>query len=248
MESLTLITSADDLWSTGTAYGNLGIVELTQGNAMEAKALLQISIPLFADLGMLADVAYFMTHLGDAALLLGAKEEAESHWLDALRLAQETEVLPTVAAILIRFANLYGDRGDIARAYEWASLVAAHPDFHLVISYNPGYQSVLKDLKESTKQRFAAIDFAYPDPDLEAEIAGKSRRGEALAVCQLVEHAHLGQGERALQIPFPQYPDPAGPEPVEPSHSSYALIKLGLGHRYTPSTTLADDRYDQLNS
>src|SRR5271170_1399687 len=41
-------------------------------------------------------------------------------------------------------------------------LVSAHPDFQLVISYNPGYQSVLKDLKESTKQRFGAMDFGYP--------------------------------------------------------------------------------------
>lgn len=49
-------------------------------------------------------------------------------------------------------------------------LVEAHPDFHLVISYNPGYQSVLKDLKESTKQRFAALDFDYPVPEIEAEI------------------------------------------------------------------------------
>jgi nitric oxide reductase NorQ protein len=49
-------------------------------------------------------------------------------------------------------------------------IVAAHADFHLVISYNPGYQSVLKDLKESTKQRFAAIDFAYAAPEVEAEI------------------------------------------------------------------------------
>ena len=49
-------------------------------------------------------------------------------------------------------------------------LVAAHPDFQLVISYNPGYQSVLKDLKESTKQRFGAIDFGYPPPPIEAEI------------------------------------------------------------------------------
>ena len=49
-------------------------------------------------------------------------------------------------------------------------LVKAHPDFQLVISYNPGYQSVLKDLKESTKQRFAALDFGYPDPGIEAEI------------------------------------------------------------------------------
>ena len=49
-------------------------------------------------------------------------------------------------------------------------VVKAHPDFQIVISYNPGYQSVLKDLKESTKQRFAAIDFNYPKPDDEAEI------------------------------------------------------------------------------
>lgn len=49
-------------------------------------------------------------------------------------------------------------------------IITAHRDFHLVISYNPGYQSVLKDLKESTKQRFGAIEFGYPDAGLEAEI------------------------------------------------------------------------------
>jgi nitric oxide reductase NorQ protein len=49
-------------------------------------------------------------------------------------------------------------------------VVKAHPDFQIVISYNPGYQSVLKDLKESTKQRFAALDFSYPNPNTEAEI------------------------------------------------------------------------------
>ena len=49
-------------------------------------------------------------------------------------------------------------------------LLAAHPDFQLVISYNPGYQSLLKDLKQSTKQRFVAFDFDYPDSALEAKI------------------------------------------------------------------------------
>ncbi|HKJ09606.1 MAG TPA: CbbQ/NirQ/NorQ/GpvN family protein [Gammaproteobacteria bacterium] len=49
-------------------------------------------------------------------------------------------------------------------------LVTAHPDFQLVISYNPGYQSLMKDLKQSTKQRFAALDFDYPDAEVEAEI------------------------------------------------------------------------------
>ena len=49
-------------------------------------------------------------------------------------------------------------------------LVQAHPDFQLTISYNPGYQSAVKDLKELTKQRFVAIEFDYPKSAVEAEI------------------------------------------------------------------------------
>jgi len=49
-------------------------------------------------------------------------------------------------------------------------LLAAHPDFLLVISYNPGYQSVLKDLKTSTRQRFVSLAFDYPDEAREAAI------------------------------------------------------------------------------
>jgi nitric oxide reductase NorQ protein len=49
-------------------------------------------------------------------------------------------------------------------------IVPAHADFQIVVSYNPGYQSAVKDLKESTKQRFVAIDFDYPPPAVEAAI------------------------------------------------------------------------------
>ncbi len=49
-------------------------------------------------------------------------------------------------------------------------LVKAHPDFQIVISYNPGYQSMMKDLKQSTKQRFGAMSFDYPAPEVEKEI------------------------------------------------------------------------------
>jgi nitric oxide reductase NorQ protein len=49
-------------------------------------------------------------------------------------------------------------------------LVTAHPDFQIVISYNPGYQSLMKDLKQSTKQRFGAMDFNYPEAHIETEI------------------------------------------------------------------------------
>ncbi|MEE8517820.1 MAG: CbbQ/NirQ/NorQ/GpvN family protein [Dehalococcoidia bacterium] len=49
-------------------------------------------------------------------------------------------------------------------------VIEAHPNFILVISYNPGYQSALKDLKHSTRQRFIAIEFDFPPRDLEGPI------------------------------------------------------------------------------
>jgi len=48
--------------------------------------------------------------------------------------------------------------------------IDAHEDFMLVISYNPGYQTVLKDLKPSTKQRFIALNFDFPSEDVERKI------------------------------------------------------------------------------
>ncbi|GMV48642.1 CbbQ/NirQ/NorQ/GpvN family protein [Nitrospirales bacterium NOB] len=49
-------------------------------------------------------------------------------------------------------------------------VIEAAPDFMLVISYNPGYQSILKDLKQSTKQRFMAIEFDYPQSEIETRV------------------------------------------------------------------------------
>ncbi len=49
-------------------------------------------------------------------------------------------------------------------------LLPAHPDFLLVVSYNPGYQSTIKDLKHSTRQRFVSIEFDYPAQALEQRI------------------------------------------------------------------------------
>lgn len=63
-------------------------------------------------------------------------------------------------------------------------VIKAHPDFMMVLSYNPGYQSIVKDLKQSTKQRFASLVFGHPSVDVEARIieteadvpAGTSRK------------------------------------------------------------------------
>ncbi len=72
-------------------------------------------------------------------------------------------------------------------------LLAAHPDFQLVISYNPGYQNLLKDLKQSTKQRFTAFEFDYPAAALEAEILGKESGIEAGLATQLVKIAQAAR-------------------------------------------------------
>ena len=58
-------------------------------------------------------------------------------------------------------------------------LVSAHPEFLLVISYNPGYQSVLKDLKPSTRQRFVSLEFDYPSVAAETAIIAHEARVDA---------------------------------------------------------------------
>jgi nitric oxide reductase NorQ protein len=69
-------------------------------------------------------------------------------------------------------------------------MVNCHPDFQLVISYNPGYQSLMKDLKQSTKQRFGAIDFEYPEAEVEAEIVMHESKVEKGVAEKLVQIAH----------------------------------------------------------
>ncbi|MBI4516492.1 MAG: CbbQ/NirQ/NorQ/GpvN family protein [Deltaproteobacteria bacterium] len=75
-------------------------------------------------------------------------------------------------------------------------ILEAHPDFLLVISYNPGYQSVLKDLKHSTRQRFVTIDFDYPPRDKEAQVIAHE---SGLAIEQAMELAKLGEKVRHLK-------------------------------------------------
>ena len=70
-------------------------------------------------------------------------------------------------------------------------LLEATPEFCLAISYNPGYQSVLKDLKQSTRQRFVALDFDYPEAALEQTIIAKETGIDADMARQLVKFAHM---------------------------------------------------------
>ncbi len=72
-------------------------------------------------------------------------------------------------------------------------VVKCHPDFQLVISYNPGYQSLMKDLKQSTKQRFGALDFDYPDTETEIEIVSKEAGVDKDTAEKLVQIGERGR-------------------------------------------------------
>lgn len=69
-------------------------------------------------------------------------------------------------------------------------LVTAHPDFQLVISYNPGYQNLMKDLKQSTKQRFGALDFNYPESAVETDVICHETGIPEATAAKLVQIAH----------------------------------------------------------
>jgi nitric oxide reductase NorQ protein len=75
-------------------------------------------------------------------------------------------------------------------------MIQAHESFLLVISYNPGYQSVLKNLKHSTRQRFVALDFDYPPKEMESRIIAHESGIDAPTAEQL---ALLGEKVRRLR-------------------------------------------------
>jgi nitric oxide reductase NorQ protein len=74
--------------------------------------------------------------------------------------------------------------------------IVAPDSFLIVISYNPGYQSVTKELKESTRQRFVSLAFDYPKAEVEAEIVAKEAKCAPELATTLVK---LGQGTRNLR-------------------------------------------------
>ncbi|MDP7705594.1 MULTISPECIES: CbbQ/NirQ/NorQ/GpvN family protein [unclassified Mycobacterium] len=72
----------------------------------------------------------------------------------------------------------------------------AAPGFGLVVSYNPGYQSVLKDLKDSTRQRMVALEFGFPPADIEQGIVAHEAGVDHGTAAELVR---LGQAVRRLE-------------------------------------------------
>lgn len=70
-------------------------------------------------------------------------------------------------------------------------LLEAPPEFCMAISYNPGYQSVLKDLKQSTRQRFVALEFDYPNAAIEQKIIETETGVDSEVSKQLIKFAKM---------------------------------------------------------
>jgi len=100
------------------------------------------------------------TRWQDGPLALAARHGAIAYLDEVVEARQDTTVI----------IHPLTDARRVLPLEKKGELVPAHPDFQLVISYNPGYQSLMKDLKQSTKQRFGALDFGYPEHAVEAEI------------------------------------------------------------------------------
>ncbi|MDD9934055.1 MAG: CbbQ/NirQ/NorQ/GpvN family protein [Myxococcales bacterium] len=107
----------------------------------------------------------------------------------------------------------------------------APPEFCLVVSYNPGYQSVLKDLKDSTRQRMIAIELGFPEPGLETRIVAREAGVPEAGAAELVR---LGQAIRRL--------DTAGLREVASTRVLIAagrLVADGLGVREAARAAIA---------
>jgi nitric oxide reductase NorQ protein len=83
-------------------------------------------------------------------------------------------------------------------------LLRAAPGFMLVVSYNPGYQRLLKDLKPSTRQRFVGLEFDFPAPELEAKIVEResgASHADAVALVGLAGRLRALQDRGLVEVP-----------------------------------------------
>ena len=126
------------------------------------------------------------THWQDGPLTLAVRHGAICYLDEIVEARQDTTVI----------IHALTDDRRILPLEKKGELIRAHPDFQLVISYNPGYQSVLKDLKESTKQRFCALDFDYPAAQVEAEIVASEA---AIAQASAETLVRIAQKSRNLR-------------------------------------------------
>jgi len=117
--------------------------------------------------------------------------------------------------------------------------LTAPPHFMLVMSYNPGYQSLLKDLKPSTRQRMVALDFDFPPPAVERQILSEVHGIAPAHADQLVR---LAQAIRQLQEP-----GLAEAASTRALVAAGKLIKAGLPAKQAAHAAMASPLSDDQN-
>ncbi len=116
-------------------------------------------------------------------------------------------------------------------------LLAAPPGFMLVMSYNPGYQRMLKDLKPSTRQRFVALEFDFPAPEVEARIVEResgASHADAVALVTLARRLRALQERGLAEVPSTRLLVAAG-------RLAAAGIALKAACRHAVVAPLSDD-------
>lgn len=91
--------------------------------------------------------------------------------------------------------SLADHRREISLERQGHATIKAHPNFCLVVSYNPGYQSILKDLKVSTRQRMISVELSWPTPEIEERVLMEEAEVRPEVASALVR---LGQAIRRL--------------------------------------------------
>ncbi len=133
---------------------------------------------------------YLITHEGtqwqDGPLTRAVREGAVCYLDELVEARQDTVVV----------LHSLTDHRRLLSLDKTGEQVLAHPNFQLVVSYNPGYQRMLKDLKPSTRQRFIALDFDFPPGEVEARIVAVESGVDRPTAHALVQ---LGTRLRALR-------------------------------------------------
>jgi nitric oxide reductase NorQ protein len=104
--------------------------------------------------------------------------EGSTEWVDGplTRAVREgavcylDEIVEARQDAVVSIHSLCDHRRELFLERQGGVRVSAAPGFQLVVSYNPGYQSILKDLKVSTRQRMISIELGFPPPEVEREV------------------------------------------------------------------------------
>lgn len=110
------------------------------------------------------------------------------------------EVVEARKDTIVVIHPLADDRRELA-IEKRGELLAAPAEFMLTVSYNPGYQSVLKDMKQSTRQRFIALELDYPSFELETDIVSHEAAIEKKMARSLVRIAEMTRGLKDSGLP-----------------------------------------------